>query len=241
MITPKNSTQAEHRSLTGTKSRMGTKSQMAALLAVLAFAGGCAPTVRHGAAPTVRREAAPTSHLYVGLDTSGSFRPYLGVAATLCARQAMGLDPDRDRLTLYRLDSSTREFSDGPAPDSADRLQRAIVTEVQAPSDARGTFPARFWESVADRLPGDTGPVTVEVFSDGDNDDETAASAGAIRRAARRFAADPHVVSLCVFGADPRCWATLRAEFAPLGGRFHLCSPPEMTADRVVSAARGGQ
>lgn len=199
----------------------------AALLAALALAGGC------GTPPP---PSVPARHLYVGLDTSASFRPCLGLAATLCARQALRLDPDRDRLTLYRLDSSTREFSDGPAPESGERLQRTIIAEVQSVSSTRGTFPARFWTAVAARVPGDAAPVAIEIFSDGDNDDQSRQAADAIRRAARALAADPHVESVSVLGAAPRNWATLRAEFAPLGDRFHLCGPTELTMDQMDRA-----
>lgn len=200
----------------------------AALLTVLTLAGGC------GTAPPP--PSVPARHLYVGLDTSASFRPCLGLAATLCARQALRLDPDRDRLTLYRLDSSTREFSDGPPPESGERLQRTIIAEVQGESATRGTFPARFWQAVAGRVQGDAAPVVIEIFSDGDNDDQTQQAADAIRRAARALAADPHVESVSVLGAAPRNWATLRAEFAPLGDRFHLCGPTELTMDRMDRA-----
>lgn len=209
---------------TGTRTTGAAGLALGAALALLA--GGCGrPASTAGAG----------RHVYAGLDTSASWRPFLGMSATLCARQALGLDP-RDRLTLYRLDSSTREFSDGPAPESGDRLQRTIVSEAGAVSGTPGTFPARFWTAAAERAEGDAGPVLVEIFSDGDNDDESAQSASAMRAAARRLASNPHVAGVWVFGAEPRNWAALRSEFAPLGDRFHLCSPPEMTADRVASA-----
>lgn len=201
----------------------------------LVAAVGCGQDAPHGSGPT----PAPASrrHLYVGLDTSSSWRPYLAVSATLCARQALRLDPDQgDRLSLYRMDSSTREFSDGPAPESTDRLQRTIVAEVGAASTTRGTFPARFWKAVAARAGSEAGRIVVEAFGDADNDDQTARSRSDICRAARTLAANPHVASVCIFGADPRNWSTLRAEFRPLGERFHLCSPPEMTMDRVTAA-----
>ena len=209
------------------------------LLAALALANGCGQSPVQPGAPGDRGAAG--RHLYVGLDSSGSWRPYLGVSATLCARQALRLDPDHDHLTLYRMDSSTQEFSDGPAPESGDRLQRTIVSEVQGLSATDGTFPAHFWTTVADRADADTGPVVIETFSDGDNDDQTAQSETAIKKAAQRLAKNPQVVSVSVFGAEPRNWATLRREFTPLGDRFHLCSPSEMTADRVASALGEGQ
>lgn len=209
-------------------------------LALSALASGCGPD-----RPAIQAASVPSGkpagrHVYLGLDTSASWRSCLGVSATLCARTALRLDPNHgDRLTLYRLDSSAREFCDGPAPESGDRLQRTIITEVQSVSQTRGTFPARFWTAVAERAQADAssvaiGSVAIGCFSDGDNDDQTAAAQTEIRRAARRLAANPRVVSISIWGAAPRNWAALRAEFAPLGDRFHLCPPPEMTLDRVA-------
>lgn len=205
---------------------------MMGMAALTLLAGGCG----HPASPASGAGGGRPCHLYAGLDTSASWRPYLGVSATLCARQALRLDPDHDTLTLFRLDSSTREFSDGPAPESGDRLQRTIVSEAASVSGTRGTFPARFWKIVAGRAEGDTSTVVIETFSDGDNDDLTAPSSSAIKAAARQLAQNPHVAGVWVFGAQPRNWETLREEFAPLGDRFHLCSPTEMTLDRVASA-----
>lgn len=208
-------------------SKNASRSLLIAGLAVLGLSGcGTSPS-----GPT-----APARHVYAGLDTSGSWRPYLGLSATLCAGQVVNLEPGRDKLTLYRMDSTTREFSDGLAPESGDDLQSVIVTEVQAKSTASGTFPARFWQAVAERTDADPIPAVVEAFTDGDNDDLSAQSSKAIQDAVKRLAANPHVESVCIFGAAPRNWATLRAEFAPLGSRFHLCSPPEMTPERVAAA-----
>ncbi len=215
-----------------TRTAAGTAKIGTTGIVALALLAGCG----HPAAPVNSAVRVQSCHLYAGLDTSSSWRPYLGVSASLCARQALRLDPDHDALTLYRLDSSTREFSDGPAPESGDRLQRTIVSEAASVSGTRGTFPARFWTAVAGRAEGDAGTVVIEIFSDGDNDDLTVRSSSAIEAAAHRLARNPHVVGVWVFGAEPRNWAALRGEFAPLGERFHLCSPTEMTLDRVASA-----
>lgn len=212
-----------------TTAKIGLTTSLAAALALAACGCGHPVSPAGGA-------GAPSCHVYAGLDTSASWRPYLGLSATLCAQQAVGLDPDHDRLTLYRMDSSTREFSSGPAPDSAEQIQKVIVTEVASVSETHGTFPAKFWTAAAQQAEGDRGPVTVEAFSDGDNDDGSAASSAAIKVAARCLAANPHVAGVWIFGAEPRNWAVLRGEFAPLGGRLHLVSPPELTADRVASA-----
>lgn len=225
-----------------TIAKIGLTTSLAAALALVA--GGCGHPVP-SASPTLSMSPAggagtPSCHVYAGLDTSASWRPFLGVSATLCARQALHLDSNRDFLTLYRLDSSTREFSNGHAPESGDQLQRVIIREVGDVSTTRGTFPAKFWTAAATRAESDPGNVVVEIFSDGDNDDQSAQAAADIKAAARRLAANPHVSSVWIFGAAPRNWATLRAEFAPLGEHFHLCSPPEMTIDRVASALSGG-
>lgn len=220
-----------------TIAKIGVTTSLAAALALAA--GGCghpAPPTGAPASPT----GAPSCHVYAGLDTSASWRPFLGVSATLCARQGLRLDPDRDFLTLYRLDSSTREFSNGLAPESGEKIQRVIIHEVGAVSATHGTFPAKFWTATAARAKSDPGSVVVEIFSDGDNDDQSAQASSEIKTAARSLAANPHVSAVWIFGAEPRNWATLRTEFAPLGDRFHLCSPPEMTIDRVASALSGG-
>jgi hypothetical protein len=209
--------------------------QFAGLTVLVLVAGGCG----HPASPA-GNAGVSFCHVYVGLDTSASWRPFLGVSATLCARQAVRLDPKRDFLTLYRLDSSTREFSNDHAPESGDKLQRVIIREVGSVSTTRGTFPAKFWTAVTTRAKADRGNVVVEVFSDGDNDDQSAQASSDIKAAARRLAANPRVSGVWIFGAEPRNWETLRADFAPLGDRFHLCSPPEMTIDRVASALSGG-
>lgn len=203
-------------------------------------AGGCGHPTPSSAPAPAGGDGVSSCHVYAGLDTSASWRPFLGVSATLCTRQAVRLNPDRDSLTLYRLDSSTREFSNGHAPESGEKLQRVIIREVGAVSGTHGTFPAKFWTAAAARAKSDSGSVVVEIFSDGDNDDQSARASSDIRAAARRLAANPHVSAVWVFGAEPRNWATLRTDFAPLGDRFHLCSPPEMTIDRVAAALSGG-
>jgi hypothetical protein len=216
---------------------IGVTTSLAAALALVA--GGCGHPAPLAGAPAPLA-GAPSCHVYAGLDTSASWRPFLGVSATLCARQALHLDPDRDFLTLYRLDSSTREFTNGSAPESGEKIQRVIIHEVGAVSATRGTFPAKFWTAAAARAKSDPGSVVVEIFSDGDNDDQSAQASSEIKTAARSLAANPNVSAVWIFGAEPRNWATLRTEFAPLGDRFHLCSPPEMTIDRVASALSGG-
>ena len=185
------------------------------------------------------RTTHPPTHAYVGIDTSRSWQPYLAASAAGTAHGIVSnLDPDRDRLSAYHVDHSCTEFFDGLAPESADAFQDQLVGELAQMPPRSGTRPAAFWEAVADACAADkTGERTVIVlFSDGDNDDETAESDERIRWAARRLAADPRVAGVAILGASPDNWAVLKSQFAPLGQRFRLCSPRGLTVDAVVQA-----
>lgn len=202
-------------------------------MGVLALAAGCGQTTPE---PPRKPVLVSGQHLYAGLDSSLSWRSRLGVSATLCARQTMNLDPNQDKVTLFRVDRQTEEFFDDSAPESGEELQATIIRQLQKNPTTSGTYPAVFWKEAADRAEGDSGPVTIELFSDGDNDDQEAASLADIRRSAHRLAGNPHIAGVWVFGAARENWAVLRSEFAPLGNRFHLCVPSEMTVEKVAEA-----
>jgi len=207
---------------------------LAALAAGGAFLTGCGPPTR-GAKP-LDSPVAPGIHLYDGIDRSVSYRPHLSAAVTLCAGQAGLLDPATDHLTLYRVDRQTREFSDGPVPDDPDAVQHTLVTQVKNVPPQSGTFPARFWTTVADRAAADQDTAVIGFYSDADNDDLNAASEAVIRAAAQKLAANKRVASVSVYGVNPENRADLRRCFAPLGDRLHLYGPTEMTADAVAEA-----
>lgn len=175
-------------------------------------------------------------HVFAALDASASWRPGLAATASLCAQQAGELNPAADQLTLYRLDDRLQEFSSGPAPDDPDTIQQTLNTQLLAVSPGRGTFPARFWTTVANRAQTDHCPAVIELFSDGDNDDQTAQSKHAICGAVRKLAANPRVRSVCLFGVQPRNWAYWRDCLRPLGDRAHLFSPTELSSDIVTHA-----
>ena len=175
-------------------------------------------------------------HLYEGLDRSDSYRPHLSGAVSLCAGQAGLLDPGTDALTLYSLDRQAREVSDGPASDDPDAVQHTLVTQVKNVPSQGGTFPAKFWTAVAERAAADPKTVVIGLYSDADNDDETAASGTAICIAAQKLADNPHVATVSVYGVDPDNRAALRHLFAPLGDRLHLYGATEMTADAAAQA-----
>ncbi len=188
---------------------------LALSVAAGATLSGCAPC------PPV-----PGVHIYAALEAS----------ASLCAKQAGELDPAADQLTMYRLDDRLQEFSSGPAPDNPDALQETLNTELLATSPGRGTFPVRFWTTVATRAEADSNRVVIELYSDGDNDDETAAAKRRICAAVREISANPHVVSVCLFGVEPRNWAYWRDCLRPLGARSHLYSPSELSGDTLSQA-----
>jgi hypothetical protein len=181
-------------------------------------------------------------HAYVGIDTSSGTRPRLAAFAALAARLAGGrLEPDRDQLTLLTVCDTTREFSDGPAPESQTVIQQTIVRAVQTPPAHRGTRPALFWSEVARRVDAETASrVVVVLLSDGDNDDMTPDSRAAIRAAAKRLAASDHVAAVAVIGVNPENRACLRDCFAPLGDRFWLQGPTEMDIDAVLCRIDNG-
>ena len=193
-----------------------------ALAALGPLLAGCAP------------RAVARRHLFAGFDTSGSMRPRLAAAAATGARLAGRLDPDRDELTLYRVERDTQELRDGPAPDSGTAMQQEVVAELARPAARPGTFPVRFWAEVARRIRAERRPAAVVLFSDGDNDDGQPEAAQAIRAAAADLSANPAVRLVAVCGVSPENRAALRAEFAPLGDRFELLDLSETDVERLA-------
>jgi hypothetical protein len=207
----------------------------------LLFAVVAATTVGIGGCSPSRSHARPI-HAYVGIDTSAGTRSRLGAFAALAARLGSGrLEPGRDHLTLFTICDSTREFSDGPAPESQPVLEQTIVQAVKIPPAHSATLPALFWSEVARRVSADaTSRVIIVLLSDGDNDEITAESRSAIQAAGRRLAACANVVSVAVIGVNPENRAYLRACFAPLGDRFLLQGPTEMDTDAVLRHLENG-
>lgn len=180
------------------------------------------------------RPAGPPRHHYIGLDTSASFRRGLSGAATLSAQRSGELNPNTDQLTVFRVDSRTEEIFNNHPPDDSDEIQATVVREAASLAHQRGTFSDRFWTEIAARASADSMPVTVDYFTDGDLDDDSPAARAALTAAARRLAANPHVVRVCLFGVERRNKAMLYACFQSLGpARFRLYGPTEMTPANV--------
>jgi hypothetical protein len=203
------------------------------LLIACLFAAGCTGRTP-GGAPT---HSAPPArlHCYLGLDASQSARPHLGRYTLLSGQIASRLNADTDRLTLFRLDDHVTEFSDKPATGSMEATLTAITQNVQQVSPGHGTFPAKFWEEIAQRAAQSEDAVVI-LFTDGDNDDQRAASEKAIRSAAARLAKNPHVKAVILCGVERRNYASLHTAFAPLGEhRFRLLNPQEMEMDTLAT------
>jgi hypothetical protein len=177
-----------------------------------------------------------TRHVYLGYDTSGSARPYLGAYALLSSQLAGRLAEQRDVLTLYRLDSRLCEFSDGSVSGGRAELLRTLHAELGKPSERKGTFPALFWAEVARRAHTEPQDTWIILFSDGDNDGPGDDSMQSLRTAVRQLAATPTVTHVIICGAEPRNWATLREAFSPLGSRFQLFSASQMQIEPLLQS-----
>ena len=192
-----------------------------------------------------RRSPAPPRGpvgVLVGLDASDSVRaqhegqsPLLGASVNLVAQLGETLDPNRDRLTVFRVDSQTQEFYDAKAPRDPEAFHHTVIQRMKPRPRRGGTFPARFWAEVARRAQGASRPVAVLYAGDADNDDFTAAALDAMRRAGLALGKNPRVAAVYICGANPKNWAGLRRVFAPLGDRLHLQAPSEMDVTPLVA------
>jgi hypothetical protein len=220
------------------------------LLTAALLAGGCHTAQRSSSTSSARLGSAspaedPGVHVYTGFDTSESIRPHLGSFVRYGAALGRQLDPGKDLLTLYRVDRETLEFWDDPPPSSGERLQKALVKRLEPRPARNRTLPARFWQEVAGRAADDRGSVGIVFYSDGGNDDQSDQSFKTICKAAQALAANPYVLTVEVFGVNPRCRPYLRRAFAPLGPRrFHLHGLDEMNVQPFIdrlNAARSVQ
>jgi hypothetical protein len=207
-----------------------------ARIAILALTGAVVLSSLSGCTPA---PPMPSRHLYLGLDTSGSAREQIGGFRGVTVGLAETLTPERDRLTVYRVDRKTSEFYDRVYAGDVESLARTVVAEtsVSAQGD-EGTRLAEFWEQIATRAATEQGSeITICLLADGFNDDVRPASWERIQAAVRKLAANPRVrgVVLCGFHADT--WQQWRTTLAPLGGRLHLLSPSQATPEAVLSAS----
>lgn len=181
--------------------------------------------------------------VFTGLDGSDSVReqsqgqaPLLGAGVNLVALLGEVLDPNRDRMTVFRVDWQVREFYDGHAPRDPEAFHHTLIQHMKPRPERSRTLPALFWVEVARRAQDAAHPVAILYAGDADNDDLTAASLDTMRRAALALGKNPRVVAVYICGANPKNWAGLRAVFAPLGDRLHLQAPSEMEVMSLVDS-----
>ena len=191
----------------------------AAMLATWALAAGCSP---------------PRSplHLYAGIDTSEGARSHRGEYAALIAQVSETLRPEVDRLTIYRVDRTAKEIEDGAASGDAELTLKQIAAEARHAATGGETRPEAFYRAVADRIEGSSGSAEEAVVlfaTDGDNDDQSAASAAALRVDAARLARSGTVRAVIVCGVEAGNRAALRAVLRPLGNRrLSILGPGEI-------------
>lgn len=175
-------------------------------------------------------------YLIIGLDTSTGERESLGPAALLTARLAGRLDPEKDRLTVLRVGEVTEELYDDPARESAEELQRRLVTRLRSLARSAKTLPVSFWREAA--LRGDHGSASVAVvlFSDGNNAFNQRPELAEIHANAKRLEANPNVACVAIIGVDAASRAYLRDSFSNLGDRLLLRGSDELDLDVIAKA-----
>ena len=182
------------------------------------------------------------THLYVGIDVSGSVGGRCAASVLLTEDLARALTPGQDALTLYRVDRETAAFYDQAVPAGSEELEQTMVAEVRkvqemnARSHRYGTYPGRFWAEISRRVAAEQGPVAVVLFSDGENTDASAAGQRAIRQAAQALAASPYVLSVSVYGVNSENFAPIHRGMDALGGRLHLYGTEQKDVQAVVDS-----
>lgn len=212
-------------------------SRLLIVLSVVAIAGVTALIALRPKAPLGRNV-----EVISGIDTSDSEREKdasggsrLGRGIALLAKLGARLDQNRDHLTVFRVDREAREFYDQLAPKSREKFQWRLISETQTPAQQSGTLPYKFWTEAAKRADQSESPVAVCLFSNGDCDDLSDAAHAELRQAAQKLAQNPRVVSVRIYGAESKNWASIKEDFAPLGDRLQVQNPGDMDAEPLLS------
>lgn len=180
-------------------------------------------------------------NLVIGIDASESVRPQMGDYLVLVKSLLEELRSEQDSLTLYRVDDTVNEFSDGLYDGDMERTLTGVVAEVKDHPAKRGTYPAKFWRHVADNAEQSRVPVVILLMSDGDNDDMTAQAIHEMKVAAKRLAQCKRVSAVALCGASSANWESLKTIFQPLGERFHLWTPSDMNTEKPITLLRKAQ
>jgi hypothetical protein len=201
--------------------------QAAVLAAVCAFVGGC---INPGA------KQQPGRAVIAGVDASQSWRGELGQGVLCISAQSQSLSPDSDRIDAFRVDRTSEEITGDNAISNPDQFQAEMIDQLKKTAVGQGTYPAKFFTAAQAAVQDGRYQYTIELFSDGDNDDQSAGSAEELTRLGSQLAANPHVTSVWFFGVRRENRAYWVHVFAPLGKKLHFCSAGEMTPDAAVAA-----
>lgn len=197
------------------------------------LAAGCAD--RRSGTPDPGAGASGIT-LIAGLDSSAGWRPHLGQGVACLAAQAESMDPSSDRIYAYRVDDRTDEFSSEGALNDPDNFEAEVIHEVKDCPRHSGTFPAKFWKAAKDRVHQSAGPCVIEIFSDADNDDQSAGSRAELRRIGADLASEKEVTAVYFIGISRENRAYWEDVFGPLGSRLYFLSPEEMTDEGAIGA-----
>lgn len=180
---------------------------------------------------------APPQHVVIGWDTSGSNREVLPAQVRAGIRLIRRLSPDRDYLSLYRVDATTQELFDNPPLASRDQLQTLLFQELRTPAKQPGTHPGTFWVIVSARARSSQRPLTVVFFTDGE-DEQPGALTSSQKAAIEELAANRRVVKITIVGVKSETRASLRRALAPLGNRLEIRGSGELRSDLPVGQGR---
>jgi hypothetical protein len=171
----------------------------------------------------------------VGLDASGSARPFLGSYAALTMSVMESLTTDVDTLSLYRVDRETHLFSTGAVSGDSQALLQTITKEVKPLSTTTRTFPANFWKEVAEQVGESKSDTYVYFFTDGDNDDLRPIARREMQSAAQSMSRSKHLKAVVLCGVQRGNWENIRKDLAPLGSRLHPIFASEMDASKATN------
>jgi hypothetical protein len=171
------------------------------------------------------------------VDRSRSAQEGLPASIEAACSLAVQLQPNRDRLTLYRVERGADPFYDDPPFASREPLQALFIKELSVPPRLNRTFPEAFLRQAADDARNWRGPVLIAFFWDGGNDDGSAHGLSAYRAAIRRLAANPRVRGVGIFGVRRQNWAGVKRGFAPLGERLEIHPLEEMSPASLLARA----
>lgn len=188
-------------------------------------------------------KAVPGVQAFVGIDDSVGVEPHLGQETNLLAALNGHLDPDRDRLTLLRVNFVTTEFFDDPAPESGGQLRDLLAYTFHARPAHHGTRPSLFFDEVARSASWRAGPCVVVLLGDGDQDFASPQEEAALRAAGRALADNPHVKDVVICGISPANRAAWHRRFSALdvSNRLHLMPLDQAALDKIsASVAAAG-